>query len=262
MKQDLASVRQHAATPSYTYENVHQANSGDKSFSPDRNQQRITDFFVNVSKEESLRALGHQSDRERLELLEERLRQMEVTKKRLLEENKQLRAENQHLHDHGPNETKAKPKKKKSTRIPSTDDRVVGSAVRSSKERNRKAAKQKGVSIKINSAGQSVLEKNIHKDKLQGTDLRKNERPTIPAKPSVSKQGNAVPKQDNADESGQEPTKVAESHLYESAVPKNAGESKSVVQSNPTQHKKPMTFIVEDSVVKDVNAGFSLGKDL
>ena len=116
------------ASPTYTYEKVHQANSCNKFFSPDSNQQQITDFFV--SKEESLRALGCQSDRERLEILEERLRQMEVMKKRLLEENKQLRAENQHLHDHGPNETKAKPKKKKSTRIPSTDDRVVGSAAR------------------------------------------------------------------------------------------------------------------------------------
>ena len=44
----------------------------------------------------------------------------------------------------------------------------------------------------------------------------------------------------------------AESQLYESAVPKNAGESKSVVKSNPTQHKKSMTFIVGDSIVKDV----------
>ena len=185
---------------------------------------------------------------------------MEVTKKRLLEENNQFRAENQHLHDHGPDETKAKPKKKKSTRILSTDDRVVGSAARPSKELNLTAAKQKGVSIKINSAGQPVLKKNIHKDKLQDADLRKNERPTIPAKPSVSKQGNAVPKQDNADETIQEPKKVAESKLYESAVPKNAGESKSVVKSNPTQHKKPMTFIVGDSIVKDVK-GWLLSRE-
>ena len=82
--------------------------------------------------------------------------------------------------------------------------------------------------------------------------MRKNERPTIPAKPSVSKQGNAVPKQGNADETTQGPKKVAESHLYESAVPKNAGESKSVMKSNPTQHKEPMTFTVGDSVAKDV----------
>ena len=154
-----------------------------------------------------------------------------------MEENKQLRAENQHLHDHGPNGTKAKPKKKKSTRILSTDGRVVGSAARPSKELNLTTAKKIGVSIKTNSAGQPVLKKNIHKDKLQGADLRKNERLTIPAKPSVSKQGDAVPKQDNADETTQEPKKVAESHLYESAVPKNAGESKSVMKSNPTQHK-------------------------
>ena len=93
VKQNLANVRRHAATPTYTYENVHQANSFNKSFSPDSNQQRITDFFVDVSKEESLRVLGGQSDRERLELLEERLRQMEVTKKRLQKENKQLRAQ-------------------------------------------------------------------------------------------------------------------------------------------------------------------------
>ena len=105
VKLDLANVRRHAATPTYTHENVHQANSSNKSFSPDSNHQWITDFFINVSKEESLRAFRRQSDRRRLELLEERLRQMEVTKKRLLEENKQLRAENQHLHDHGPNET-------------------------------------------------------------------------------------------------------------------------------------------------------------
>ena len=91
---------------------------------------------------------------------------MEVTKKRLLEENKQLCAENQHLHDHGPNETKAKAKKKKSTRILSTDDRVVVSAARPRKELNLTAAKQKRVSIKINSAGQPVLKKNMHKDKL------------------------------------------------------------------------------------------------
>ena len=70
---------------------------------------------------------------------------MEVTKKRLLEENQQLHAENQHLHDHGPNETKAKPKKKKSTRILSTDDRVVGSAAMPNKELNLTAAKQIGV---------------------------------------------------------------------------------------------------------------------
>ena len=133
--------------------------------------------------------------------------------KRLLEENKQLRAENQHLHDHGPNETKAKPKKKKSTRILSTDNRVVGSEARPSNELNLTAAKQKGVSIQINSAGQPVLKRNIHKDKLQGADLRKNERPTIPAKPSFSKQGNAVPKQDNADETIQEP-KRWQNHTY------------------------------------------------
>ena len=59
MKQDLANVRRHTATPTYTYENVHQANSCNKSFSPDSNQQRdYSDFFVNASKEESLRALG------------------------------------------------------------------------------------------------------------------------------------------------------------------------------------------------------------
>ena len=71
VKQDLANVRRHAATPTYTYENAHQANSSNKSFSPDSNQQQITDFFVNVSNEESLRTLGRQSDRERLELLED-----------------------------------------------------------------------------------------------------------------------------------------------------------------------------------------------
>ena len=92
--------------------------------------------------------------------------------------------------------------------------------------------------------------------------MRKNERPTISAKPSVSKQGNAVPKQDNVDETIQEPKKVAESHLYELAVPKNAGErSKSVVKADPTQHIKPLTFIVGDSIVKDVK-GWLLGKDL
>ena len=112
MKQDLVIVRQHAATPTYTYESIHQTNCSNNSFCPDSNQQLIMDFFVHVSKEESLRALGCQSDRERLELLEERLRQKEITKKRLLEENKQLRAENQHRHDHVPNETKAKSRKK------------------------------------------------------------------------------------------------------------------------------------------------------
>ena len=62
VKQDLANVRRHAATPTYTYENVHQANSSNKSFS--LLVLIAINFFVNVSKEESLRALGCQSDRE------------------------------------------------------------------------------------------------------------------------------------------------------------------------------------------------------
>ena len=88
---------------------------------------------------------------------------------------------------------------------------------------------KKGVSIKINSAGQLVLKRNIHKNKVQAADLRKNERPTIPTKPSVLKQCDAVSKQDNVDETIQEPKNLAESHLYETVLPKSAGESKLVV---------------------------------
>ena len=68
--------------------------------------------------------------------------------------------------------------------------------------------------------------------------MRKNERTFILVKPSENEKA-SVSKQDNADEAIQEPKQLAESHLYnqqnKSAVPKNAGESKSVVKFKSTQ---------------------------
>ena len=137
MKQDLANVRRHLATPIYTYESIHQTNSSNKTFSPDSNQQ-ITDFFVHVSKEESLRALDINRigrDQSHWKRGSDKWRS---GKRDCWRRTNNFVLKNQHPHNHGHNETQTKPKKKKSTRILSTDDRVVGSA-----------AKQKGVSTQI-----------------------------------------------------------------------------------------------------------------
>ena len=66
----------------------------------DENQKKITDFFSHVTKDESLdsvaRSLARRSELkklERLEFIEKRLKEMENTEARSIQENQQLHAE-------------------------------------------------------------------------------------------------------------------------------------------------------------------------
>ena len=68
--------------------------------SVDENQKKITDFYSHVTKDESLVSVAQSLIRrselkklERLEFLEKRLKEMENTEARLIQENQQLRAE-------------------------------------------------------------------------------------------------------------------------------------------------------------------------